>query len=87
MGLDKKPTPPPKRVADDTETETTSSPSDTHKETAEEKETVEVEEDGKERAASTAEPGTPQPQDMETDIKEEITHEDKPRDGKTNGRD
>ncbi|CAL8395718.1 unnamed protein product [Boreogadus saida] len=80
MGLDKKPTPPPKRVTDGTETETTSSPSDAHKETAEEKEREEVEEDGKERTASTADPRTPQPQDMETDIKEEIIHEDKPRD-------
>uniref|UniRef100_A0A8C5AGK1 Glutamate-rich 3 n=2 Tax=Gadus morhua TaxID=8049 RepID=A0A8C5AGK1_GADMO len=80
MGLDKKPTPPPKRVTDGTETETTSSPSDAHKETAEEKEREEVEEDEEERTASTADPRTPQPQDMETDIKEEIIHEDKPRD-------
>ncbi|KAK0155953.1 hypothetical protein N1851_001513 [Merluccius polli] len=83
MGLDKKPTPPPKRVKDDTETEMTSSPSDTHKETAEEeeKENEEVEEEKeKERTVSTADPETPQPQDMETEIKEEIIHEDKPRD-------
>ena len=72
MGMDKKPTPPPKRVQDDTETETTSSPSDTHKETAEEKEKAKaVEEVRRERAASTAhDPGTPQPQEIETDNKD-----------------
>uniref|UniRef100_A0A4W5R1T4 DUF4590 domain-containing protein n=1 Tax=Hucho hucho TaxID=62062 RepID=A0A4W5R1T4_9TELE len=77
MGLDKKPTPPPKRVKEEI---IVTSPLDTGKYTAE----VEDEMIGKD-SHSQPEPETTQPQDMETEIKEDIPQEeDKPKDGTLN---
>lgn len=74
MGLDKKPTPPPKRVKEEI---IVTRPLDTGKDTAE----VEEEMIGKD-SHSQPEPETTQPQDMETEIKEDIPQEeDKPKDG------
>ncbi|XP_053178927.1 glutamate-rich protein 3 [Scomber japonicus] len=72
MGLDKKPTPPPKKVKDDgIKEETVASP----------KGTVEMEtERTVEDASSHSECETSQPQDMETQVKEETAPEDKLRD-------
>ncbi|KAM7388357.1 hypothetical protein PAMP_024535 [Pampus punctatissimus] len=74
MGLDKKPTPPSKRVKDDGEREeTTSSPKDTV-----EMETERIVEDA---VSPGFECETSQPQDMETQVKEETApEEDKLRD-------
>ncbi|XP_029562319.1 glutamate-rich protein 3 [Salmo trutta] len=73
MGLDKKPTPPPKRVKEEI---IVNRPLDTGKDTAE----VEEEMIGKD-SHSQPEPETTQPQDMETEIKEDIPQEeDKPKD-------
>lgn len=74
MGLDKKPTPPPKRVKEDSGREE-SAPSPRN---APEMETERTRED----AASHSECETTQPQDMETHVKEETAaEEDKVRDG------
>lgn len=74
MGLDKKPTPPPKRVKEDREREESdTSPKDTP-------ETL-TERTG-EDAASHSECETSHPQDMETQVEDEAAHEvDKARDG------
>ncbi|XP_055718117.1 glutamate-rich protein 3 isoform X2 [Salvelinus fontinalis] len=73
LGLDKKPTPPPKRVKEEI---IGTRPLDTGKDTAE----VEEEMIGKD-SHSQPEPETTQPQDMETEIKEDIPQEeDKPKD-------
>ncbi|XP_062280248.1 glutamate-rich protein 3 [Scomber scombrus] len=73
MGLDKKPTPPPKKVKDDgVKEETVASPKDTA-----EMETEKTVED----AGSHSECETSQPQDMETQVKKETApEEDKLRD-------
>lgn len=74
MGLDKKPTPPPKRVKEDGGREgSVISPKD-----APDMETERTGED----AASHSECESSQPQDMETQVKEETAaDEDKVRDG------
>lgn len=76
MGLDKKPTPPPKRVKEDGgREESVISPKDAP---------CLLNETGKsvEDAASHSECETSQPQDMETQVKEEpAAEEDKVRDG------
>ncbi|XP_064789011.1 glutamate-rich protein 3 [Oncorhynchus masou masou] len=73
MGLDKKPTPPPKRVKEEI---IVTRPVNTGKDTA----GVEEEMISKD-SHSQPEPETTQPQDMETEIKEDIPEEeDKPKD-------
>lgn len=74
MGLDKKPTPPPKRVKEDGgREESVPSPKDAPE--------METERTGDE-AASHSECETRQPQDMETQVEEETAaEEDKVRDG------
>ncbi len=74
MGLDKKPTPPPKRVKEGGgRVESVISPKDAPE--------MERERPG-EDAASHSECETTQPQDMETEVKEETAaEEDKVRDG------
>ncbi len=75
MGLDKKPTPPPKRVKEDRGREqSVISPKDAPEKKAERTE---------EEAASHSERETSQPHDMETHSREKTaTVEDKVRDGK-----
>lgn len=73
MGLDKKPTPPPKKVKGDGIKE---------EPVASTKGTVEMEtERTVEDASSHSECEISQPQDMETQVKEETAPEDKLRDG------
>ncbi|XP_062308441.1 glutamate-rich protein 3 isoform X1 [Osmerus eperlanus] len=73
MGLDKKPTPPPKRVKEDVGRDVA-----THQDTPKDAPEVEEEQAGGDPGCD---PASSQPQDMETEIKEEITSEDQTKDG------
>lgn len=73
MGLDKKPTPPPKRVKEDVGRDVA-----THQDTTKDAPEVEEEQAGADPGSDLA---SSQPQDMETEIKEEITSEDQTKDG------
>ena len=81
MGLDKKPTPPPKRIREDREPH---SPEDAAQHTPEMDK--ESESTAKEDAAAHSEPELSQPQEVESKIEEDIPpEEEKPRDGDWHG--